>query len=185
MNLNQLVIRPTNKQDFDQIIDIEKRAFGRKSEAELTAGILNDKTAEPIVSLLALHQRKPVGHILFSRGYIENMNTEQLLFHFLAPLAVVPEYQKQEIGGQLIKAGLQHLKDMRSKMVFLLGHIEYYPKFGFITDARIHGYHTIHPIPEKVKDAWMFLSLTGEKYPIEKGKVLCCEEMNKPEHWQE
>jgi putative acetyltransferase len=185
VNINQVIIRPTNKQDFDQIIEIEKRAFGRDSEAELTAGILADKTAAPLVSLLAFHQAKPVGHILFSRGYIEKMNNDQPLLHFLAPLAVIPEYQQQGIGGQLIKAGLQHLKDLGSKMVFLLGHIEYYPRFGFITDAKKHGYQTIYPIPEKVKDAWMFLSLTKETYPIEKGRVLCCKEMNKPEHWQE
>ncbi len=185
MNFNQLIIRPTNKQDFNQIMEIEKRAFGRESEAELTAGILSDATAEPMVSLIAFIDNTPVGHILFSRGYIDKMTPQQPLFHFLAPLAVVPEYQSQGIGGQLIRAGLDYLRAMDSKIVFLLGHTHYYPRFGFITDAREYGYHTVHPIPEKDKDAWMFLSLTDDKYPVKRGKVLCCGEMNKPEHWQE
>ena len=143
---------------------------------------MKDPAGEPLLSLLAYYQEKAVGHILFTRCYIDEMTQDQPLFHILAPLAVIPKYQKKSIGGLLIREGLKQLKEMESKMVFILGHIEYYPKHGFIPDAKKHGYTTIYPIPEEVKDAWMFQSLTTEEFPIQKGKVLCCDELNRPEH---
>jgi len=175
----------TNDKHYKDIIAVEKSAFGHDKEAELTAALLKDNTGSPLLSLLAFHQNKAIGHILFTRCYIDEMTVDQTLFHILAPLAVIPEYQKQGIGGLLIQEGLKQLKAMGSKMVFLLGHIAYYPKHGFIPDAKEYGYTTIYPIPEEVKDAWMLQSLTAEKFPIKKGKVLCCNELNRPEHWRE
>lgn len=185
LNLQTIQIIETNTSHFKQIMEVEEQAFGKDKEANLTAGILNDKSAKPVISLLAFDGNKAIGHILFSRGYLEEMTNEQPLFHLLAPLAVIPEYQKQGIGGLLIREGLQRLKEIGSKMVFVLGHINYYPRHGFINDAKKHGYHTIYPIPEEVKDAWMFQSLTEMEYPIVKGKILCCDELNKPEYWRE
>lgn len=185
MDLTTIKIIKTDDRHFEDIIEVEKKAFGHDKEAELTAGLLKDPTGTPILSLLAMHNDQAVGHILFTRAYIDDMTPDQPLFHILAPLAVIPDYQKKGIGGLLIREGLTQLKAMGSKMVFLLGHIDYYPRHGFINDARQAGYHTIYPIPEKVKDAWMYLSLTSEDFPIKKGKVFCCDEMNQPEHWRE
>lgn len=185
LNLNNIQIIETNDTHFNDIMVVETRAFNQDKEAKLTAGLLKDKTGEPTLSLLAYLEGKAVGHILFTRGYLEEMTVDQPLFHFLAPLAVIPEYQKQGIGGMLIKEGHKRLKEMGSKMVYVLGHIDYYPRHGFINDAKKYGYHTIYPIPEEVKDAWMFQSLTDEEFPIKKGKVLCCDELNRPEHWRE
>ena len=164
---------------------VEKRAFESDKEADLTAALLKDKTGEPTVSLLAYHKDKAVGHILFTRCYVDEMNTEQPLFHILAPLAVIPEYQKKGLGGLLIKKGHKLLKDMGALMVFVLGHIDYYPRHGFINDAEQFGYSPTYPIPEDVKGAWMCQSLTDEECPIKKGRILCCEELNRPEHWRE
>lgn len=185
MDLTTIKIIKTDDRHFHDIIDVETRAFGHDKEAKLTAGLLNDPTGLPMLSLLAMHGSKAIGHILFTRAYIDEMTPDQPLFHLLAPLAVVPEYQKQGIGGLLIAEGLKQLKAMGSQMVFLLGHIDYYPRHGFINDARQFGYHTLYPIPEEVKGAWMLQSLTAEEFPIKKGKVFCCNELNRPEHWRE
>ena len=184
MNLINIKIIKTNTTHFNQIMEDEEKAFGSIDEAKLTADLLNDKTAEPIISLLAYYEDNAIGHILFTRAYLEE-RTDQQLFHILAPMAVIPEYQKQGIGGLLIKEGLKRLKEMGSEMVVLLGHIEYYPKHGFIQDAKKLGYDAPYPIPKEMKDAWMFQSLTMKEFPIKKGKVLCCNELNKPEHWRE
>ena len=80
---------------------------------------------------------KIVGHILFSptviegeHGIIKGMG--------LAPLAVLPEMQHQGIGTQLIKAGIQNLRNTQCPFIIVLGHPEYYPRFGF-EKASPHG----------------------------------------------
>jgi len=97
----------------------------------------------------------------------------------------LPEYQKQGIGGLLINEGLKRLQAKGSKMVFVLGHTEYYPKFGFIPDAKRIGFSAPYPIPEKHVNAWMVQSLNPEGFLINKGKVICANQLNQPEHWQE
>ncbi len=178
-------IRETNTKDTNDIMLVEERAFGFVKEAQLTADLLNDKTAEPILSLLAFHDNKAIGHILFTRVYIDKMNTEQPLIHILAPLAIIPEYQKQGVGGLLIKEGLRRLTEMGSEMVFVLGHMEYYPKSGFIPDAKKIGFSAPYPIPDEYANAWMVQSLNPKGFVIDKGNVICSNELNKPEHWRE
>ena len=182
---NDIQIRETNLNDFDTIMEVEERAFGYVKEAKLTADLLEDKTAEPVLSLLAFHENKAIGHILFTRAYIDDMNPDQPLFHILAPLAIIPEYQKQGIGGMLILEGLEKLKGMDSNMVLVLGHMEYYPKFGFIPDAKRIGYAAPYPIPEEFSGAWMVQSLNSDGFIIKHGNVICANELNKPEHWRE
>jgi len=176
-------IRPTTGKDFDDIIEVEKRAFGEDSIAKLTAELLNDKSAEPYISLLAFENDKAVGHILFTKCSINDIENCPLM-HILAPLAIIPEYQKQGIGGLLIKKGLELLQDINSEIVFVLGHIEYYPKYGFIPNAERLGYSAPYPIPTEVKDAWMVQPLIP-KVLGNFGKVICAKAMDAPEHWRE
>lgn len=183
--LNRLRLKETDSSDFKQIMQVEEQAFGNIKEAQLTADLLNDKTAEPLLSLLAFHENKAIGHILFTRVYMNAMKTSQPLLHILAPLAVISEYQKQGIGGILIKEGLKRLKEMGSEMVFVLGHMEYYPKYAFIQDAKKLGYTAPFSIPEEVKNAWMVQSLNPEGFVIKPGKVVCADTLNKEQHWRE
>ena len=185
MKREDIQIRETGINDFSAIMEVEEWAFGYVKEAKLTADLLKDKTAEPVLSLLAFDEDKAVGHILFTRAYINEMTTTQPLVHILAPLAILPEYQKQGIGGLLINEGLKRLKAKGSKMVFVLGHTEYYPKFGFIPDAKRIGFSAPYPIPEKHVNAWMVQSLNPEGFLINKGKVICANQLNQPQHWQE
>ena len=185
MLTQKIQIQETTAKDFNHIMNVEEKAFGSMNEAHLTADLLGDETAEPVLSLLAYDDEKAVGHILFTRAYMNQINVNQPLIHILAPLAVVPEYQKKGIGGLLINNGLNKLKAIGSEMVFVLGHIEYYPKFGFIPDAKQKGYLAPFSIPEMSKDAWMVQSLTSEDFDIPGGKVVCANELNKPEYWRE
>lgn len=185
MKTENITIRETENKDRNTIFEVEKFAFGYDKEARLTEALLNDPTAKPTLSLLAFHNEKAVGHILFTRVYMNEMSEDQPLIHILAPLAVVPEYQKQGIGGMLIKAGLEKLKQAGSEVVFVLGHIGYYDKHGFIPDAGKLGYEAPYPIPQKFADAWMVQSLNPEGFAIKKGTVVCANELNKPEHWRE
>lgn len=185
MKIQDIQIRETAVIDFNDIIQVEKQAFGNDKEAELTAALLKDRTAVPVLSLLAFYNDKAVGHILFTRVYINYMSTTQPLIHILAPLAVIPEYQKQGIGGMLINNGLKKLKEMGSEMVFVLGHMDYYPKYGFIADAKKIGYSAPYPIPEEFANAWMVQSLKSDEFTIGKGNVICSPALNEPEHWRD
>jgi len=179
----EIEIREAKAEDFNSIMNVEALAFGQQEEAQLTADLLRDDTAEPILSLLAYHKDEAVGHILFTRVYPNELDESQPLMHILAPLAIIPDYQKQGLGGALIQAGLERLKAMGSEIVFVLGHIEYYPKFGFIPDAKAKGYSAPYPIDDSVKDAWMIQWLTSNQSVIPTGKIVCADALNKPEYW--
>lgn len=185
MTLKTIQIRKTTSNDFNEIMDVETQAFGSDKEAQLTAELLADSTATPYLSLLAFHNGEAIGHILFTRVYLDKMEKEQPLAHILAPLAVKPAFQKQGVGGQLIQEGLKRLQTLRSEMVFVLGHMEYYPKFGFIPDAGKIGYAAPYTIPDEFANAWMVQSINPEGFTLPKGNVICSNELNKPEHWRE
>lgn len=184
MNPNDILIQETSVDDFNAIMEVEKLAFGYNKEAELVAELLTDKTAQPIVSLLAFYKNEAVGHILFTRAYFEE-EKEQPMIHILAPLAVKPEFQRQGIGGMLINEGFRLLQQKGSYLVFVLGHKEYYPKYGFIPQATKLGYPAPYPIPDEFADFWMVKPIGQNGFDIGKGKVRCCDALNKPEHWRD
>jgi len=182
--LDDIEIRVTGPKDFKDIIEVERLAFGSDEEAGLTADLLNDETAFPALSLLAYHHGEAVGHILFTRVYLEGVLDCPPLF-ILAPLAVRPKYQGQGIGGQLIKRGTQLLKELGTALIFVLGHKSYYPKFGFIPDARKQGFSAPFPIPEADAGAWMVMKLNKGVPKCPTGTIRCAESMNKEEYWRE
>jgi len=96
---------------------------------------------------------------------------------------VVPKFQKQGIGGALIKEGLTRLSRIGVDLVFLVGHPGYYPRFGFAPALRL-GFQPTYPIPSEVADAWMVRALRPNIIGTVSGKVICCDAMNKPEIWR-
>lgn len=179
----KLFIKEAGAEDYNDLIDVEYRAFGgREDVVGLVKGLLVDETAEPKVSLLAICDGKVVGHILFTKARFSEGN-KQVLMHILAPLAVIPEYQKKGVGGILIKEGIKRLKAMGSKIVFVLGHADYYPRHGFFPDAAALGYPAPYPILPEYSDCWMVQPLTDEGLNIGKGTIGCAKAMDAPEHW--
>jgi len=83
-----------------------------------------------LLSLVAELDNRVVGHILFSRMCIETLDAS-IHAAALAPLAVRPEHQRQGIGGQLIRYGLNLLCERGECIVIVLGHPDYYARFGF------------------------------------------------------
>ncbi len=177
-------IRQSTEPDLQNILRIYKSAFPEEQGIEvagLTEDLLKDPTAKPYLSLLAEHEEQPIGHILFTRVEISNDNTKATI---LAPLAVSPEFQSQGIGGKLIREGLKILEGSGTELVFVLGHIDYYPRHGF-TPAGIHGFEAPYPIPEECADGWMVQELSTGSIGQVKGKIKCANALNDPKHWIE
>ncbi|MDC1106816.1 N-acetyltransferase [Prolixibacteraceae bacterium] len=185
MSKMEIQIRETNSSDLNHISHILYRAFEQTGESNLTKELLKDPTAKPYVSLIAFDKEVPVGFILLTRAYINEMSVDQHLMHILAPLAVIPEYQSKGVGAKLMHRGIELVREMGSELIILLGHVEYYKKFDFIPNAIKVGYSSPYPIPTEHQDAWMVKSLNPLGYVIPKGKVVCCEELNKPKYWIE
>lgn len=176
-------IREAAIQDFEAIISVEKQAFGYDKEARLVARLLNDETAKPSVSLLAFVEEEAAGHILFTRIYFRKQATSPMM-HILAPLAVKPAFQRQGIGGMLIKEGLRWLQAAGSELVFVLGHKEYYPKHGFIPEATRMGYLPPYPLPEEHEACWMVQAIGQRGFAVGADIMQCCDELRRPEHWR-
>jgi len=121
-------IRIESQEDIHQVYLLNEQAFEQPAEANIV-----DKlrlSCPEYLSLVAEDDQKIVGHILFtpvvlehSHGNIQGMG--------LAPMAVSPDRQKQGIGSRLVEKGLEILKSQNCPFVIVLGHPEYYPRFGF------------------------------------------------------
>lgn len=176
-----ITIRKTKDSDLSEIMRVEEEAFGFPKEAELVNDLLNDPTAEPRLSLLAFDDDKAVGHILFTAVKIGDTGVTASI---LAPLAVVPKAQNKGIGGKLIQAGLELLKEAGVSLVFVLGHPTYYPKYGF-APVHPHAINAPYPIPDEHREAWMMQVLDATAPDSVSGTVTVSNELGKPEHWRE
>lgn len=148
-----MIIRQTNDADLNIVLFIEREAFNSNTEANLVRDILADPSAKPLLSLIAIIRNQAVGHILFTTAHLSN-NPNKVSISLLAPLAIIPKYQKQGIGGKLIKKGLELLSNSGGDLVFVLGHPKYYPRHGFTPASKL-GFEAPYPIPKEVADAWM------------------------------
>jgi putative acetyltransferase len=128
-----VMIRREQQGDEAQIRTVNLQAFGRETEANLVDEFrINCPEG---VSLVAVEDDRIVGHILFTPAMIES--GERMVHGMcLAPLAVLPEFQRQGIGTKLIQAGFEAMKAAHQSFVILYGHPEYYPRFGFVPASR-------------------------------------------------
>lgn len=176
-------IREATESDLEDVLAVERAAFGSEEEAELVRQLMDDPGAAPVLSLIACTDDKAVGHILFTGVKINDIQPE-VTASILAPLAVIPESQKQGIGGKLIEAGLEILRKQGTDLVFVLGYPEYYTRHGF-EPAMPHDLIAPYPIPEKVSDAWMVQTLRPGLLESIQGQVACCDTLNHPKYWLE
>jgi putative acetyltransferase len=182
MRALHVYIRETNDADLNDILFVEREAFNSNKEADLTRALLADPSAKPLLSLMAYVEDQPAGHILFTNAHL-SINPK-VAVSFLAPLAVITEFQQQGIGGALIRKGLALLSRANVDLVFVVGHPDYYPQHGF-TPASNLGFETPHPMLEEHADAWMVKALRSDVIGSVSGKVICCDTLNKLELWRE
>lgn len=147
-------IRPETKEDYPAVYQVNRLAFGRDNEARLVEALRRAEGHIPELSLVAVESGQVVGHVLFSPTPIETEDGPRAAIS-LAPVAVLPERQNQGIGSALIRHGLEECRRLGHKIVIVLGHAGYYPRFGF-TPARAKG---VAPPFEVADEHWMALEL--------------------------
>ena len=144
MGNHLLTIRSATPADSAAIRQVHVLAFGRPHEADLVEALWRHQALT--ISQVALQDGGVVGHIAFSPVTITS-NTATIDALGLAPMAVLPAYQRQGIGAQLVDAGLQACRATSYGIVVILGHPHYYPRFGFVP-ARPYGIVWEHEAPE-------------------------------------
>jgi putative acetyltransferase len=128
-----MTIRLEKPEDIPAIRIVNERAFGGAAEADLVDALRRNGKAK--ISLVAEDDGHIVGHILFSPVTVETVDGD-LVGAGLAPLAVIPERQNQRIGSTLVEHGLRRCREEGHPYVVVLGHPDYYPRFGFVPASR-------------------------------------------------
>jgi putative acetyltransferase len=140
-------IQPEKREYDTAIHEINVLAFGLENEARLVENLRKSPDFIPELSLVAVKDKMVVGHILFSRITIQT-KIGSFPALALAPMAVHPEFQKQGIGSKLIRQGFARCRKLGHKIVVVVGHPNYYPRFGF-TSARAKGLEAPFSVPDE------------------------------------
>ena len=140
-----MIIRKENKNDVSTVFEINTLAFETTAEAKLVDALREH--VNPVISLVALIDEKLVGHIMFSPVILSDYLDIKIIG--LAPMAVLPVYQNNGIGSALVKQGLTECKQLGFEAVVVLGHPEYYPRFGFIPSTKF-GFVSEYKVPDEV-----------------------------------
>ena len=149
---NTLVIRKEHAGDQEKIYFVNDQAFERSDEAELVDTLRRQNKL--LISLVAEIDKKIVGHIAFSKVFIQSSGRLPQGAG-LAPMAVLKEYQNRRIGSALVNEGLKQCDDLGIDYVIVLGHPKYYPRFGF-QKASTFGIRCQFEVPD---DVFMVLEL--------------------------
>ncbi|MCZ6506758.1 MAG: N-acetyltransferase [Acidobacteria bacterium] len=140
-----MLIRAEREEDRVAVRAVNESAFETSAEAHLVAALRDQ--ARPVISLVAEEAGAVFGHIMFSPVVLPEH--PELAMMGLAPMAVSPERQRQGIGSALVRAGLEECKQLACGAVVVLGHPEYYPRFGF-TPAMRFGIGCEYEVPDEV-----------------------------------
>jgi len=144
-------IRPETPADHEAVRHVNRLAFGGEDEARLVDALRAGGHAR--VSLVAEVGGAVVGHVLFSEvPILTDGGTVPALS--LAPMAVLPEYQRRGVGSALVREGLRVCQEAGHRIVVVLGHPAFYPRFGFSAGLAERLANPFHG-----GEAWMALEL--------------------------
>ena len=135
-------IREELPADITAIRQVNSRAFEQDQEGNIVGALRLNGAA--LLSLVAILNGQVVGHIMYSPSSVGSLSGAAL-----GPMAVLPEHQRQGIGSQLIEAGNRKLKEAGCPFIVVVGHADYYPRFGF-RPASNHGIRCEWDVPDNV-----------------------------------
>jgi len=159
-------VRQEKKKDYEEIYEVNKLAFGQENESRLVERIRKGDSFIPELSLVAEASGRVVGHILFSEIKISGSSIFNTLI--LAPIAVIPELQRQGIGTELMKRGMKLASELGYDSIIVVGHKEYYPRFGF---KKASSWNIKFPF-EVPDEAFMAIELVGDALEGKSGTII-------------
>jgi putative acetyltransferase len=146
-----MIIRIERPQDYHAIAEVNRLAFGGDDEAALVDRLRSSGAAK--ASLVAEEDARIVGHSMLS-ALIAEMNGVPIQALALAPVAVLPACQRRQIGSRLVEASIAAARKLGADAIFVLGHKDYYPRFGFSSEKAARAANPFN------RDAFMALELT-------------------------
>lgn len=176
-----MLIREARDDEVEEMLGVNRSAFGREEEALLVGDLLRDPTARPMLSLVADDDGRMVGHVLFTAANLTGPD-QPLPCALLAPLAVVPSHQRAGLGRALIEAGYERLARQGIALVFVLGDPGKYARRGF-SAAYPLDLQAPHPIEPEA--AWRVRALGGHVPGCLKGAVGCAAAIAVEHYWRE
>ena len=156
-------IRPEADADKAAVFEVNAAAFPTEAEGKLVDTLR--VSADPFISLVAVDEQDVVGHIMFTPVTLEPFDNLQLMG--LAPMAVSPSRQRGGIGTELVKAGLDRCRALGIGAVAVLGHPEFYPRFGFRPSSQ-WGIKCEYDVPE---DVFVLLGLAADYLQNKQGII--------------
>jgi putative acetyltransferase len=158
-----VTIRDEDALDVGQIRSVLVAAFPSPLEAEIVDRLR--ASCDDRVSLVAIADDRVVGQILFTPAVIDTPNGPTTGYG-LAPLSVLPEFQRQGVGSRLMRAGLERLDQSNCAFVVVIGHADYYPRFGFVRASTYGVRCQWDVVPDeafmiRVRDPWIASRLAG------------------------
>ncbi|MAD96085.1 MAG: GNAT family N-acetyltransferase [Flavobacteriaceae bacterium] len=147
-----MTIRQETKRDHREVFNVIEKAFKEAEFTDHTEHFLVERLRKsdafiPGLSLVAEDKGRIVGHILLTKIKIKNRSTEFDSLA-LAPVSVLPEFQGKGIGGKLILESHKRAKELGHKSIVLLGHENYYPRFGY-KQADMYGIELPFEVPKE------------------------------------
>jgi predicted N-acetyltransferase YhbS len=154
--------RPETAQDVPAIREVNLGAFPTALEADLVDALRTDPAWLPGLSIVATDADGTVaGYALLTRCHVGTATALAL-----GPCAVLPRFQRQGAGAAAIRLGLAAAQNLGENLVLVLGHPEYYPRFGFVRASR----YGIRPAFEVPDDAMMAL-VFDDTQPVPAGTI--------------
>jgi putative acetyltransferase len=140
-------IRPESPADVPAVFRVHQLAFGQDAEPRLVDALRGSSAFLPELSLLALDGSEVVGHVLFTRVVVRDGGEAHEALA-LAPMAVLPSHQNRGIGSALVRRGLEEARALGHRVVIVVGHPGYYPRFGFVP-AKPLGIRAPFEVPDE------------------------------------
>ena len=148
-------IREECPDDIAAIREVNRRGFEEEQESNIVDALQTNGAA--LLSLVAIMHDRVIGHIIYSPASVGEMVEGAAL----GPMAVLPEHQRQGIGSKLVEAGNRKIRDEGYPFIIVVGHPEYYPRFGF-RPASKYGIKCEWDVPD---DVFMFCSSISSGIP--------------------
>ena len=174
-------IRLAQETDLDSILKVIKTAFSdeeNKVIINLVQELSREVTSPSIKLLVAEVDNQVIGYVSYSPIFLKS-NTS-ISGYILAPLAVSPEHQKQGVGSNLIKSGIDMLTKDGANVLLVYGDPAYYGRFGFREEI---GHSFVPPYTLQYPFGWTGMMLNGTVVPEEAIQFECISALSKPDLW--